>query len=297
MLPVLVNSFIADVCAGKSNETPRAYRTKLNYLIRLMGEDAPLDQPMIDTFRARLLGRVSEKTLSPFTARSVITTVRHFVRWIVERKLCQRLELKNIKEPPVIPKMVEADVIAKIIDAIPNVGQPWEQARNLALVYMLRDTGGRAGCIAGVELGHVDLVNGLAEAPDKGGQMTWLFLSDPTITAIRAWMRVRSELLPTDDRLFVGRYGKGINRQTVQQVLQRLAKAAGVQGKRHNPHAWRHAFARDMLMSGVDISLVSPMMGHKGSVVTAKYYGRFAIKELKRMHKKHSPGKRLPKIE
>lgn len=282
-----INAFIAATCAGKSNETPRAYRTKLNYLARWL-DGRPLNQENLDAWRAWLLGRVGKRELSPWTVRTVITTVRHFLRWSGTG-----VEIQNIKEPPVMPKAVEQPVIDALIEAAGKVGGAWQQARNRAILYLLRDTGGRAGSIAGIELGCIDLARGMINAPCKGGAETWLFISEPSAAAIRAWLRYRPELCPRDERLFVGRYGRGITRQTIHQVLNRLARAAGVLDERHNAHSFRHAFARDMVFSGVDLSIVSPLMGHHGTAITAKYYARFNVKELKRAHKKASPGRWL----
>jgi len=51
-------------------------------------------------------------------------------------------------------------------------------------------------------------------------------------------------------------------------MLKRRAKRAGVQG-RSNPHAFRHAFAREYLMSGGDLATLYQLMGH-GSVKVTK---------------------------
>lgn len=153
--------------------------------------------------------------------------------------------------------------------------------------------GGRAGCISRLEVSNIDLVDGSAWATDKGG-VTDLDFNDSTIAAILDWLPFRATMAQ-DDRLFTGRRGRGISRQGIARILGRLAAAADVGHLRHNAHSFRHAFARDVIQAGADLSL----MGHSSVAVTAKYYARWDRRELKRAHRKYSPGRLLkpPRLE
>jgi site-specific recombinase XerD len=294
-----IEAFLSDHCAGKCNETPRAYRNKINYLYRSGCEE--LSQAAIDSFRAGLLERVERRArsrtdpdgLSAFTVRSVLVAVRTYLTWCHGRGLCGALECRPIAEPQAEPKAIEEGVIGKLLESARCRGAAWEQARNVALVHVLRDCGARVGAVVGMELGKLDLERGIAWSADKGNNEAVFFFSAGTVKAIRAWLVAREELKPVDTRLFTGRYGRGIGRNCVGQILDRLAKDAGCEGKRHNPHSWRHAFARDMLAAGADLSVVSPLMGHKSIVVTAKYYARWDVKRLQGWHRKFSPGRGL----
>lgn len=102
----LAYKFINDVCAGKNNETPAAYLAKLRYLERFLTEGGytELSQDVIDEFRTWLINRKTkirgkkqvQGSLSPFTIRTVLTTVRHFLRWGHEQNLIPKMTIKNI---------------------------------------------------------------------------------------------------------------------------------------------------------------------------------------------------------
>lgn len=302
MLTKYIETFIADVCAGKTNETPIAYRSKLKHLENYLGEQNSFSQDDIDAFRRWLLERDTKRRggkeikgkLSKFTVRSILSTTRHFLRWAAEKgKIPQGIELVNIREPAADPKAVDQLTVEKLLKAAEETGEDWERVRNTALIYTLRDTGCRAGCLAQLDIDSLDLENGIATAPDKGDQLNWLWFNPPTVEAIREWLRWRDQLQPKDYRLFTGAKGYGLTRQGISRVLSRLAAAAGVTG-RHNPHAFRHAFARDAILAGADLGQVSQMMNHRGIVVTDKYYGRWKKKELKKFHGRFSPGRNLP---
>jgi len=63
---------------------------------------------------------------------------------------------------------------------------------------------------------------------------------------------------------------------TVIQILRRLARRAGVVG-RVNPHAFRHASARESLLNGGDIGALSQILGLTQIVVTDQVCASFTV--------------------
>lgn len=301
MLTKLIEDFIAEVCAGKTNETPAAYRSKLKHLFLYLGPDINnLNQETIDRFRTHLLNRKSKRVggrevkqpLSRFTCRSILTTVRHFLRWSTEKGYLPEIRIKNIKEPTPDPKAVDEITVDKLLAAAGAFGQDWEKARNTALLYVLRDTGARAGAIAAMDLDNLYLEKGYGLSKTKGGQVCWLWFNRATVEALKIWLEYRARLDPRDYLLWTGARHNGVSRQAIGQILHRLAKQAGISA-RVNPHSFRHAFARDAILAGADLGQVADLLGHHGIVVTHKYYARWKTLELKQFHRKYSPGSRL----
>lgn len=299
--PTLIDAFINCVTAGKRNETPAAYRAKLRYLTTWLG-DQSITQDAINQWRLYMLtrqthrrgGQTVKTPLSAFTIRSCFATVRHFLRWGCEAGHWPAIELQQVKPPPVDPKPVTADTIDAVIRAALVTGEPWEQIRNILILYLLRDTGARVSEISRIDISDIDLPAGVITTQGKGGEVIRLWLSPMTVTALKAWLLVRSTLQPSDYHLLTGARGNGLSRQGITRMLNRLADAAGVQYDRHNPHAWRHAFARDCLTAGADLTQVSQMMHHKSIVITAQYYARWDDAELQAAHARFSPGRNLP---
>jgi site-specific recombinase XerD len=61
-------------------------------------------------------------------------------------------------------------------------------------------------------------------------------------------------------------------------VFKRYAKKAGI-SKSWNPHQWRHADARQLAQLGMNIGLISQVLGHSDVKVTNDFYGQFAVLE------------------
>ncbi len=214
------------------------------------------------------------------------------MRWGAEKRYFEPIYIKNIKEPTPDPKAIEENTVEQLLASAAETGEDWERVRNTALIYVLRDTGGRVGAIAKLDLGSLNLEDGYATSITKNDQLCWLWFNPPTIAAIRAWLEVRLTLRPLDHKLWTGAHRRGVSRQCIGQVLHRLAKAGNISG-RVNPHSFRHAFARDAILNGADLGQVADLLGHSGVVVTHKYYARWKKKELKKFHRRFSPGRKL----
>jgi site-specific recombinase XerD len=307
-LSPIIDQFIADVCAGKVNATPAAYRSKLSRLAHWMDANrcAPCElsaedvTSFIHSMQNQSEKRVGSKTvkghLSPFTVHTTLRTVKHFLHWSYARGHIP-LDLSGFKIPPLPmpdPKAIDEKNVTALLLAAARLGEGWEQARNLAILYVLRDTGGRIGAILSADMDNLDLACGKLFVKEKGDKPLTLYLNPPAILALTEWLRVRPILHPRCHHLFISCRGFGLTRSGWYSVLNRLIDTADLRGHgRTNPHAFRHAFARDSLSAGEDLSKVSQTMGHSSVRVTADYYARWADGELQEAHRQFSPGAKL----
>jgi len=306
----IIEQFIADVCAGKTNSTPAAYRSKLARFARWLGP-RPLGKLSAEDITSfmRAMQNQSEKrvgtkivkgNLSPFTIHTVLRTVKHFLRWSHEHGF-MRADLSHFKTAPLPqpdPKAVSPENVMALMLAAARTGAGWEQARNLALLYVMRDSGGRIGAILSADMDNLDLAHGKLFVKEKGDKPLTLYLNPPAVLALIEWLKARPGLNPKCRHLFITCRGRGLTRPGWYSLLNRLLDAADLRGKgRCNAHAWRHAFARDSLTAGEDLSKVSQTMGHSSVRVTADYYARWADRELQEAHGRFSPGAKLAIIK
>jgi site-specific recombinase XerD len=295
----LIDQYIEEVCAGKTNETPQAYRTKLKYLSSYLGV-SEIDQQSVNRWRMWLLNhkqhhrgaRLVNGPLSLFTCRTVIQTVRQFLKWAYAKGYLPQIQLQQIREPVPEPKAIDEATVSRLLKAAVDYGETWQVCRNTALIYVLRDTGCRVGAVANMDMSNLDLSRGLATSITKGAQLCTLYFEPPTIRALREWLSYRETLKPVDQLVWTGSKGIGMTRLGIYRMLKSLARQAGIVA-RCNPHAFRHAFARDVILAGADLSQASEMLGHKSTVITSKYYARWSRKEVQSFHRKFSPGRLL----
>ena len=155
-----------------------------------------------------------------------------------------KIVLKNIGEPQPDPKPIKQNTFEYLLKSAQTHGEDWERARNIAVLYLWGDTESRAGALMRMEVENLDLVHGSVTILDKGGRYSWLFFGELSCEAIKTWLYYRSQFNPKVSDLFITK-GTPLDKKYVRRILNRLAKAAGIENERHNPHAFWHAFAGD----------------------------------------------------
>lgn len=219
--------------------------------------------------------------LAPTTAHDRIKVARIFFAWLVEEGLVERDPSVRL-QPPKKPRNQEPKAIPDgDIRKLRAVAEDEGLVREVALLHCLADTGARVGGIATLRLADVDRATGELMVTEKGDKTRPVYLSADGVTALREWLRVR----PNADHEFVftGRHGEPLTPGGIYQALARLADVAGVE--RANPHAFRHAFARELLNAGLSLDSVSDLMGHSGVAITAESYAVWTQSELKKKHR------------
>lgn len=89
-----------------------------------------------------------------------------------------------------------------------------------------------------------------------------------------------------DEYVFTNDLGKQIIPTNYGFYLQKLTKAAGIK-KRVHPHVFRHSMATQLLMEGVDVTMVATLLGHKDIQTTFDNYVHLADTTIKKAQFKH----------
>ena len=150
--------------------------------------------------------------------------------------------------------------------------------RRLAFILFLADSGARFSGVLGLTHNRLDLESRQAIVIEKG-KIRPVFFCPATKEALEAWLAISEGQYQT---VF------GFTAQGMRRLIDRLAEQAGVDAI-HNPHSFRHAFAKITLWRGADLATVSQLMGHSTVKITADYYARFSTRELARAHDRFSP--------
>jgi integrase/recombinase XerD len=108
--------------------------------------------------------------------------------------------------------------------------------------------------------------------------------------AVSRYLRLgRPELVGErrEPKLFVNFRGGSLSRQGLYKVIQRHAKAVGLEG-RMSPHTLRHTFATHLLSGGCDLRSVQEMLGH-ADVATTQLYTHLSRERIKEVYFKAHP--------
>ncbi|CAG0947165.1 Tyrosine recombinase XerC [Anaerolineae bacterium] len=217
------------------------------------------------------------------TLRGYVRAWRAFFNWCVDDGVLMASPARKLKPPPLPkqpPKAIEHSDMERIVEAA-----RLSSARDYAICCILADSACRVGGLCNISLDNLDLDRSQAIVMEKG-QTRFLLFTQRTVTAIRAYLLERPDV--SDRALFIGHKNVPLKPGGIHALLDRLARQAGIHG-RHNPHAFRHGWARHALQQHADISDVAHVLGHSQVQTTYEFYGRWDTRELHAIHARYTP--------
>ncbi len=158
--------------------------------------------------------------------------------------------------------------------------------RDRTILEVLFSTGMRVSEIAALNVSQINFERGEIPVLGKAKKLRVVFLSESAIKYILAYLQAKrvpvEKAREYDFPLFTGRKGERLSVRTIQRIVERASKKAGL-SKRVSPHTLRHSFATDLLMNGADIRSVQSLLGHS-SITTTQVYTHVTDQHLREVH-------------
>jgi len=310
-----VDNYLTDLALeGKSPETILWHRKKLSAFCRFLqngGDPLRVSDLRLDNGRAFVKGLMDRKTrygehvirkeveggLAPQTVHGFVRSIRTFASWLQREGYSEEHIFQGLK-PPKLPQVLiqplTEDEIRKLLLVIPQ--DTPEGVRNLAIVMIFLDTGVRLSELVNLKLSDIDFVAGQFKVFGKGAKERIVPMG---LATRRAIIRYRDHfrpqpINPSEDRLFLTVAGEPISKDSVEKVIQRLARRAQI--PRLHPHLLRHTFAVRYLVNGGDVFMLQKILGHASLEMTRKYV-TLASGDVKEKHRQYSPIDNLGLVE
>lgn len=270
------------------------YASQLLSLVDVLGD---MEITAVSPAHLRQWRRVAFEAITQYgappsaaTKHGMITAVKRFFRWLLDEELIKKnpaARLDNIPVPTDEPKAADPGDFLRLVGYFSHKRGG---LRDLAILLFLFDTGCRVSTICTITADEIDWTNGRVYVHEKGrgtGKGRWIFFLPMTVTALQIYQERYRPNVPRPE-LFINQRRGPLTRNGVWAMLKNAGIEAGCQGP-VNPHAWRHAFAIERLKAGQNLVSVSKMLGHANILITAKFYGRYALDQLQEEHGRYSP--------
>lgn len=288
-----IDSFLVDRKAGGlSARTVAFYAEKLDKLATwCAAENVDTMRDISPDLVRRWLLDLEAHGHNPGGVHAFYRVAKTFLRWWefeLEPEGWQN-PFRKVKAPKVTPSLLPPVPLEDIRAMVRTCPRDWYGLRDKAAMLALLDTGARAAEFLALNVDNVNLRTGAVQIEKgKGGKPRAVFIGKTTKRAMRQYLRTRKT-----GPLWVKRNGERLTYSGLCSILRRRAAMAGVDVPR--PHAFRRAFAVNMLRAGVDLETLRRLMGHADYQVIRRYLD-LLNSDLQRAHAIASPADSLKNL-
>lgn len=164
-------------------------------------------------------------------------------------------------------------------------GKPSDRLNDVyrTMIRFLALTGCRYSEAADLKVSSVSLEPGTVTfKKTKNKEWRRCHITEPLISEIKHLIEGSGR----EEFVFQSLGGSRVSPQNFSSDLKKRAEAVGIVKKIH-PHLFRHSYATQLLRSGVDISIVATLLGHKDIQTTYSTYAHLADDVLRKASYKH----------
>ena len=296
----LVEGFISYIEAERrySPLTVRNYRRDIADFLEFIGVDKERFDP-----NAIARADVEEWIVYLFEKRKLkaqsvnrsVATLRSFWKWMLGHGHANRdivSVISQAKTPSRLPVFVSEsrmeDVVALLRDDIAT--DDFERLRDAVIVLLFYTAGLRLAELANLKIGDISADYRTIRILGKGEKERIVPLIGRMGEILKKYFSQFSSqniCIGQKKALILSKKGEPISVRTIQRIVDRKLKGAGIQGKT-SPHTLRHTFATHLLNEGADLREIQELLGHS-SLKATQVYTHTNIEKLKEVYSTAHP--------
>lgn len=277
-----IQAFLDLLATRRSPHTVRSYGVDLSQLAGLVGE-AEITTDAIRSFLRRY-------GTTPVTRARKLSAVRSFCKYLLQIKAISSDPTEPLEAPVKrrnLPKSISQQQASELLDQDTISKTP---LRDQALLEIIYAAGLRASEVVGIDLPDLRIAEGIVQVRGKGNKDRLCLFGDTAAAALRNYIE-RERIEPVaHGALFTNSKGGRLTTRTVQNVVKRWARQAGLSPD-ISPHTLRHSFATHLLDGGADLRSVQQLLGHE-SLATTQIYTHVSIERLRDVVRQAHPKSR-----
>ncbi|MFI5385764.1 MAG: tyrosine recombinase XerC [Fimbriimonadales bacterium] len=281
LLDARIQEFLDHLATRRSPHTVRSYGSDLAQLSSFLGGEFDLEP-------SRLRLYLRKYGSSPVTRARKLSALRTFAKYLRQAGHLESDPTESLEAPirrKGLPKALSLDQTTELLDQ-PEGGRT--PLRDRALLELMYAAGIRASEVVGVDVKDIDFAESTIVVTGKGNKQRLALFGSTCRSALQDYIaggrvtpnsKVETANAP-ENPLFTNKDGKRLTTRTVQNVVKRWARRAGLSPE-VSPHTLRHSFATHLLDNGIDLKSVQQLLGHE-SLATTQIYTHISIERLKK---------------
>lgn len=203
------------------------------------------------------------------TLNSYVTDLRRFINYWIEQGYILPFKIPSPKITKTRKDTYSDEELQKLLKK-PNLNKcSFNEYTTYIIENILLSTGLRATSLINIKVCDVDLSQGIIYVrKTKNRQLLSVPISRQLISLLREYIRIRE---PKDDKdwLICNAYGEQLKRDILYRHIARYNKARGVNSV--GVHKFRHTFAKQWIINGGSVVVLSKILGHSNIGITDRY--------------------------
>ena len=213
------------------------------------------------------------------------SSIRVFFNYLSQKaNLIEFNPAQNLETPKLdkrLPKYLSLEDSKKLLN-VASSDDNRNNKRDYAIITLFLNCGMRLSELVGINIKDINFSECQMTVIGKGNKERTIYLNKACMTAINNYLAVRPvEGIKTDkanskNALFLSERKERISRRTVQYIVDKELRAAGLDTSKYSVHKLRHTAATLMYQYGkVDIRALQEVLGHE-SISTTEIYTHVA---------------------
>ena len=218
-----------------------------------------------------------------------VSSLRMFFNYLSMKKIIEINPAQNLETPKLdrrLPKYLTLEQSKKLLN-ISQDEQNRNNKRDYAITTLFLNCGMRLAELIGINIKDINFEEKKLNVIGKGNKERTIYLNDACVNAVREYLyvrpkdKVKRDSKNSDKALFLSERRQRIGRRTVQDIIYKELKQAGIDTDRYSVHKLRHTAATLMYQYGkVDIRALQELLGHE-SISTTEIYTHVSNEQVK----------------
>jgi integrase/recombinase XerC/integrase/recombinase XerD len=275
---------------GLSESTLRAYGKDISSWLDFLNQQGLCPEEAGRDDARLYISTLSMRQMASSTINRTLSSLKSYYKYLEAHGFIKGnpfTTVRSMKKPQTLPVFLTNREIGILLEYVEGSG--FTGTRDRCLFEMLYSTGCRVSELCSLTADSV--VKNQILIRGKGGKQRFVFIGEKARKSLDEYIPLRDERLRkkgmTVTALILDEQGLGLTTRGVYYILQKYMRKSGL-NRKIGPHAFRHAFATEILNEGADIRIVQEMLGH-ASLSTTQVYTHTGIERIRQVYRNAHP--------
>lgn len=218
-----------------------------------------------------------------------VSSLRVFFNYLCLKNLIEINPSQNLETPKLdrrLPKYLTLEQSRKLLE-ISEDEDNRNSERDHAITTLFLNCGMRLSELVGINIKDLNFEENQLNVIGKGNKERTIYLNKACVNAIHEYMMVRpkegvkKDSKNSDKALFLSERRQRIGKRTVQNIIYKELRLAGIDTDKYSVHKLRHTAATLMYQyGGVDIRALQELLGHE-SISTTEIYTHVSNEQVR----------------